>query len=118
MFNFNNLNNINEVINLLSKEFNHQKLFILSLNQLICLGKTQFIPTFGLINNNLPHLMDKLGLPFCDLMNNNFIINYYVNIYKTTKEPKIKNILIISQIIVLLLGPLTSNQSTKLQLIH
>ena len=94
MFNFNNLNNINEVINLLSKEFNHQKLFILSLNQLICLGKTQFIPTFGLINNNLPHLMDKLGLPFCDLMNNNFIINYYVNIYKTTKEPKIKNILI------------------------
>ena len=94
MFNFNSLNNINEVINLFSKEFNQQKLFVLSLNQLICLGKTQFIPTFGLINNNLPHLMDKLGLPFCDLMNNNNIINYYVDIYKTTKEPKIKNILI------------------------
>jgi hypothetical protein len=50
--------------------------------------------TFGYINTNLPDLMDELGLPFCDLMSNTNIINYYVDMYKTTKEPKIKNILI------------------------
>ena len=92
-FNFNSLNNINKIINLLSKDFNEQKNFILSLNQLIIFGKMQFIQTYESLNNNLPHLMNGLGLPFCDLMNNN-IINYYADVYKTIKAPIIKNILI------------------------
>ena len=91
--NFNNLNNINKIINLLSKDFNEQKDFILNLKQLIIFGKMQFIQTYESLNNNLPHLMDGLGLPFCDLMNNN-IINYYVDMYKALKAPIIKNILI------------------------
>jgi len=94
MFDFNRLNNLNEVINSLSNEFNEQKSFILSLGHLINFGNMQFMPTFGLINNNLPFLMEKLGLPFCDLMNNFNIINYYINIYITIKTPIIKNILI------------------------
>ena len=93
-YNFNNLNNLNEEINSLSQDFNKQKYFILNLSQLINLGKMQFIQAFDSINNNLPYIMDKLGLPFCDLMNNNNIINYYIDIYKTIKTPIIKNILI------------------------
>ncbi len=92
-FNFDNINNINKIINLLSKDFNDQKNFILSLKQLIIFGKMQFIQTYESLNNNLPHLMNGLGLPFCDLMNNN-IINYYVDMYKIIKSPIIKNILI------------------------
>ena len=91
--NFNNLNNVNKIINLLSKDFNEQKDFILNLKQLIIFGKMQFIQTYESLNNNLPHLMNELGLPFCDLMNNN-IINYYVDMYKALKAPIIKNILI------------------------
>lgn len=92
-FNFDNINNINKIINLLSKDFNDQKNFILSLKQLIIFGKMQSIQTYESLNNNLPHLMNGLGLPFCDLMNNN-IINYYVDMYKIIKSPIIKNILI------------------------
>ena len=92
-FNFNSLNNINKIINLLSKDFNEQKNLILSLNQLIIFGKMQFIQTYESLNNNLPHLMNGLGLPFCDLMSNN-IINFYADMYKTIKAPIIKNILI------------------------
>lgn len=92
-FNFDNINNINKIINLLSKDFNDQKNFILSLKQLIIFGKMQFIQTYESLNNNLPHLMNGLGLPFCDLMSNN-IINYYVDMYKIIKSPIIKNILI------------------------
>ena len=92
-FNFDNFNNINKIINLLSKDFNDQKNFILSLNQLIIFGKMQFIQTYESLNNNLPHLMNGLGLPFCDFMSNN-IINYYVDMYKIIKSPIIKNILI------------------------
>lgn len=92
-FNFDNINNINKIIKLLSKDFNDQKNFILSLKQLIIFGKMQFIQTYESLNNNLPHLMNGLGLPFCDLMSNN-IINYYVDMYKIIKSPIIKNILI------------------------
>lgn len=92
-FNFDNINNINKIINLLSKDLMTKKNFILSLKQLIIFGKMQFIRTYESLNNNLPHLMNGLGLPFCDLMSNN-IINYYVDMYKIIKSPIIKNILI------------------------
>jgi len=92
MFNFNRLNNIEEVINSLLNEYNEQKSFILSLGQLINFENMQLVPTIELINNNLPYIMEKLGLPFCDLMSND-IINYYINIYKDIKTPIIKNIL-------------------------
>ena len=78
--NFNNLNNVNKIINLLSKDFNEQKDFILNLKQLIIFGKMQFIQTYESLNNNLPHLIDGLGLPFCDLMCHygNILDNYII----------------------------------------
>ena len=94
----NNLNNFNEIINSFSNDFNKQKNFIQNLNYLtnfIYFGNMQMTSSLETINNILPYIMKKFGLPFCDLMSHyNNIFKYYISMYITNKTDKIKYILI------------------------
>ena len=94
----NNLNNFNEIINSFSNDFNKQKNFIQNLNYLtnfIYFGNMQMTSSLETINNILPYIMKKFGLPFCDLMSHyNNIFKYYTSMYITNKTDKIKYILI------------------------
>ena len=94
----NNLNNFNEIINSFSNDFNKQKNFIQNLNYLInfiYFGNMQMASSLETINNILPYIMKKFGLPFCDLMSHyNNIFKYYISMYISNKTDIIKNILI------------------------
>ena len=94
----NNLNNFNEIINSFSNDFNKQKNFIQNLNYLInfiYFGNMQMTSSLEAINNILPYIMKKFGLPFCDLMSHyNNIFKYYISMYISNKTDIIKNILI------------------------
>jgi hypothetical protein len=94
----NKLNNFNEIINSFSNDFNKQKNFIQNLNYLInfiYFGNMQMTSSLEAINNILPYIMKKFGLPFCDLMSHyNNIFKYYTSMYITNKTDKIKYILI------------------------
>ena len=98
----NKLNNFNEMyftlINSFSNDFNKQKNFIQNLNYLtnfIYFGNMQMTSSLETINNILPYIMKKFGLPFCDLMSHyNNIFKYYTSMYITNKTDKIKYILI------------------------
>ena len=94
----NNLNNFNEIINSFSNDFNKQKNFIQNLNYLInfiYFGNMQMTSSLETINNILPYIMKKFGLPFCDLMSHyNNIFKYYISMYISNKTDIIKNILI------------------------
>ena len=94
----NKLNNFNEIINSFSNDFNKQKNFIQNLNYLInfiYFGNMQMTSSLETINNILPYIMKKFGLPFCDLMSHyNNIFKYYTSMYITNKTDKIKYILI------------------------
>ena len=94
----NKLNNFNEIINSFSNDFNKQKNFIQNLNYLtnfIYFGNMQMTSSLETINNILPYIMKKFGLPFCDLMSHyNNIFKYYTCMYITNKTDKIKYILI------------------------
>jgi hypothetical protein len=94
----NKLNNFNEIINSFSNDFNKQKNFIQNLNYLtnfIYFGNMQMTSSLEAINNILPYIMKKFGLPFCDLMSHyNNIFKYYISMYITNKTDIIKYILI------------------------
>ena len=94
----NKLNNFNEIINSFSNDFNKQKNFIQNLNYLInfiYFGNMQMASSLETINNILPYIMKKFGLPFCDLMSHyNNIFKYYTSMYITNKTDIIKYILI------------------------
>ena len=94
----NKLNNFNEIINSFSNDFNKQKNFIQNLNYLInfiYFGNMQMTSSLEAINNILPYIMKKFGLPFCDLMSHyNNIFKYYISMYISNKTDIIKNILI------------------------
>ena len=94
----NKLNNFNEIINSFSNDFNKQKNFIQNLNYLInfiYFGNMQMTSSLETINNILPYIMKKFGLPFCDLMSHyNNIFKYYTCMYITNKTDIIKYILI------------------------
>ena len=94
----NNIINFNEIINSFSSDFNKQKYFIQNLNYLInfiYFGNKQMISSLETINNILPYLMKKFGLPFCDLMSHyDNIFKFYTSMYITNKTDIIKNILI------------------------
>ena len=94
----NKLNNFNEIINSFSNDFNKQKNFIQNLNYLtnfIYFGNMQMTSSLETINNILPYIMKKFGLPFCDLMSHyNNIFKYYISMYISNKTDIIKNILI------------------------
>ena len=92
-------NNIfNEIINSLSSTIEQQKNFIKYINNiinLISLNHKEYLLLFDNINQILPNIISELGIPFTDLIiNNNDIINYYINVYLKNKTPIIKNIFI------------------------
>ena len=97
---FNNQNYIaplNDMKETLSNNLNFQKNFILNLNNIIefiSSGINDLIPLFESIKKILPELINYLGIPFCDILNETNIINYYFNTYLNTKEIEIKNIFI------------------------
>ena len=97
---FNNQNYIaplNDMKETLSNNLNFQKNFILNLNNIIefiSSGINDLIPLFESIKKILPELISYLGIPFCDILNETNIINYYFNTYINTKEIEIKNIFI------------------------
>ena len=95
--NQNNLNSLNDIKAELSCDLNKQKNLILNLNNIIDIissGILELVPFLENINNILPELIHFLGIPFCDLINETNIINYYYNLYITNKSDIIKNILI------------------------
>ena len=97
---FNNQNCIaplNDMKKTLSNNLTFQKNFILNLNNIIefiSSGINDLIPLFESIKKILPELINYLGIPFCDILNETNIINYYFNTYINTKEIEIKNIFI------------------------
>ena len=97
---FNNQNYIaplNDMKETLSNNLNFQKNFILNLNNIIefiSSGINDLMPLFESIKKILPELINYLGIPFCDILNETNIINYYFNTYLNTKEIEIKNIFI------------------------
>ena len=95
--NQNNLNSLNDIKAELSCDLNKQKNLILNLNNIIDIissGILELVPFLENINNILPELIHFLGIPFCDLINETNIINYYYNLYITNKSDIIKKILI------------------------
>ena len=93
-------NNIPLIISKLSNDFSYQKSYIQLLQLTIkkaLSGDKNEISTLEKMNNMLPNLIQELGLPFCDLINNNpEIINYYCNLYLSNEinSEKAKTILI------------------------
>ena len=95
--NQNNMSSLNDMEKILSSDLNKEKNLILKLNniiELISSGIVDLAPLLDDINNILPDLIEFLGIPFCDLINETNLINYYFNLYITNKSDVIKNILI------------------------
>ena len=87
------------IISKLSSDFSYQKYFIRLLVQTINninSGNENEITTLENINNILPDIIRELGIPFCDLINNNEeILDYYCDKFiKKENSEKAKNILI------------------------
>ena len=95
-----NIINIKPILSKLSNDFSYQKSYIELLNITIkksISGDEKEIKTLEKMNDMLPYLIEELGLPFCDLINNNpEILNYYCNIYLKNEKnsEKAKRILI------------------------
>ena len=96
----NKIENLEPILSKLSDDFSYQQSYIKLLNESInkCIkGDKKEMETLKKINNMLPILIEKLGLPFCDLINSNpEILDYYCNIYLKggNDEEKAKKILI------------------------
>ena len=93
----NNMSSLNDMEKILYSDLNKEKNLILNLNniiELISSGIVELAPLLDDINNILPDLIEFLGIPFCDLINETNLINYYFNLYITNKSDVIKNILI------------------------
>ena len=94
--NNNDNQNINQILSKLSNDYSYQKYFIKLLNQTIkgsISGNKEDISTLDNINKMLPSLIRELGIPFCDLINNNQeVLNYYCDEYlknnKNTEKAK------------------------------
>ena len=89
----NNEENIKSIISRLSNDFNSQKKFIKILNdniKNISPENREVIVKMEKINCMLPNIIEKLGLPFCDLIiNNREIINYYLENYVENEKDEI-----------------------------
>ena len=95
--NQNNIFSLNDMKENLSNNLINQKNFIMNLNTIIDInssGIKDLIPLFESINKILPELINYLGIPFCDIINETNILNYYLNTYINTKQIEIKRILI------------------------
>ena len=95
--NQNNIFSLNDMKENLSNNLINQKNFIMNLNTIIDInssGIKDLIPLFESINKILPELINHLGIPFCDIINETNILNYYLNTYINTKQIEVKRILI------------------------
>ena len=95
--NQNNIFSLNDMKENLSNNLINQKNFIMNLNTIIDInssGIKDLIPLFESINKILPELINYLGIPFCDIINETNILNYYLNTYINTKQIEVKRILI------------------------
>ena len=98
--NINEYNSLLFMINSLSSDLNNLKIFIKFLKDLI--SKSTMTSTYEIylsklnnINLILPMIIKGLSIPLSDLiLEDNEIINYYINIFVSTKSCIIKNILI------------------------
>ena len=102
-----NTKNNEPLIFKLSNELSYQKSYIKLLHQVIknaISGNEKEISILEKINVMLPELIQRLGLPFCDLINNNEeIINYYIDIYlKKDKNSGIAKDILINYINILI----------------
>lgn len=96
--NINGYNNIKEIINSFSSDFNIIKDFIKFLKDLInksLSGNKNSILMLNNINTNLPLIIEELAIPFCDLIiKDNEILNFYINNFLNNKSKIFKNIII------------------------
>ena len=94
---FSNQNNLKNFTISLLKDYSIQKNFVYTINKIISLlssGKSELMPILDLINMYVSNIIQELGLPFCDLLYKNNIIEFYINLYKNSKSTQIKQILI------------------------
>jgi hypothetical protein len=94
---FSNQNNLKNFTISLLKDYSIQKNFVYTINKIISLlssGKSELMPILDLINKYVSNIIQELGLPFCDLLYKNNIIEFYINLYKNSKSTQIKQILI------------------------
>ena len=81
----NNNNNIivlNDIKTSFNNDFAKQKNFTFNIYSIITItsaGIKELNPSLENINNILPYLIEQLGIPFCDLLNEANIIKYYFN---------------------------------------
>ena len=90
--------NLQTIISKLSNDFSYQKYFIKLLGISIknsSSGSKEDMITLENIQNMLPNIIQELGLPFCDLINDNQdILDYFCDILIKNKSEKAKEILI------------------------
>ena len=113
------IQNIEPLIFKLSNDLSYQKSYIKLLYQVIknsISGNEKEISILEKINNMLPTLIQRLGLPFCDLINNNEeIINYYIDIYlKKDKNSGIAKDILINYINIFNFESIEVNPSVDL----
>ena len=88
----------NKLISIYLNDLNKQKFLVETLKTMInqiSSGSIIIISNLQNISNILPYFISRLGIPFSDLIiNNNDIINYYINTFKTNKSNLFKNIII------------------------
>jgi hypothetical protein len=88
----------NKLISIYLNDLNKQKFLVETLKTMIyqiSSGNIIIISNLQNISNILPYFISRLGIPFSDLIiNNNDIINYYINTFKTNKSNLFKNIII------------------------
>ena len=95
----NNNNNIivlNDIKTSFNNDFAKQKNFTFNIYSIITItsaGIKELNPSLENINNILPYLIEQLGIPFCDLLNEANIIKYYFNNYIITKSGVFKKII-------------------------
>ena len=95
----NNNNNIivlNDIKTSFNNDFAKQKNFTFNIYSIITItsaGIKELNPSLENINNILPYLIEQLGIPFCDLLNEANIIKYYFNNYIITKSEVFKKII-------------------------
>ena len=88
----------NKLISIYLNDLNKQKFLVETLKTMIyqiSSGNIIIISNLQNISNILPYFISRLGITFSDLIiNNNDIINYYINTFKTNKSNLFKNIII------------------------
>lgn len=114
-----NIKNNEPLIFKLSNDLSYQKSYIKLLHQVIknaISGNEKEISILEKINVMLPELIQRLGLPFCDLINNNEeIINYYIDIYlKKDKNSGIAKDILINYINIFNFQSIEVNPSVDL----